>query len=142
MVNNIVENIAPRNDILITNTYSIFNDKMKDEFHLVVYYINPKKAQVIVRRLDSENGWGIDLKIKIFDEKNNSHQVISMGSCEENYKIIELYTKITLIRKDVIQQKIPKVIMQTNNILIKNIKHYNAICTLLEHNPSYEYIFY
>lgn len=142
MVNNIVENIAPRNDILVTNNYSIFNDKMKDEFHLVIYYINPKKAQIIIRRMDSENGWGIDLKIKIYDEKNNSHQIISIGSCEENYKIIELYTKITLVRKDSIMQKIPKVIMQTNNILIKNIKHYNAICTLLEHNPSYEYVFF
>ena len=29
--------------------------------------------------------------IFLYDEKNNSHQVISMGSCDENYKIIELY---------------------------------------------------
>ena len=86
MVNNIVENIAPRNDILVTNNYSIFNDKMKDEFHLVIYYINPKKAQIIVRRMDSENGWGIDLKIKIYDEKNNSQLFLS----EVVKKIIKL----------------------------------------------------
>ena len=142
MVNNIIENIAARNDTLIGNDYYILNNKIKDKFHIVIHYNNNKKIQIIVRRLDSESGWEFDLKIKLYDKNNDSSQVISIGSSEENYKIIELYTKITIIRKEQKNIKIPKVIMQTNNVLIKNTKHYNSICSILEFNPEYEYIFF
>ena len=68
--NNIVENILSRNDILIKNNYQLLNDKNSDQFHIVCYFLNNKKIQIIIRRLDSENGWMNDLKIRLFDEFN------------------------------------------------------------------------
>jgi mannosyltransferase OCH1-like enzyme len=32
--------------------------------------------------------------------------------------------------------------MQTNHKLITSIKHYNSICSILEKNPEFEYIFF
>jgi mannosyltransferase OCH1-like enzyme len=142
MVNNIVENILPRNYILIKNNYQLFNDKNNEQYHIVCYFINNKKIQITVRRLDSENGWTNDLKIKLFDEYNKDSQIISIGSSDENSKIIELYTVINIVQETPINQLIPKVIMQTNHKLISNIKHYNSICSILEKNPEYEYIFF
>ena len=142
MVNDIVENIHPRKDILLKNKFSIMNDNIKDQFHISCYIINNKKIQIITRRLDIDSGWSLDLKLKLYDEYNKDFQIISIGSSNENYKIIEMYTTIslfTLQSKDIL---IPKVIMQTNNKLIKNTKHYNSICTILEKNPDYEYIFF
>jgi mannosyltransferase OCH1-like enzyme len=142
MVNNIVENILPRNDILIKNNYQLLNDKNGDQYHFVCYFLNNKKMQIIVRRLDSENGWISDLKIKLFDEYNKDSQIISIGSSDENYKILEIYTIINLVQETSKNLLIPKVIMQTNYKLITNIKHYNSICSILEKNPEYEYIFF
>ena len=142
MVNNIIENILSRNDILIKNNYQILNDKNIDQYHIVCYFLNNKKIQIIVRRLDSENGWINDLKIKLFDEYNKDSQIISIGSSDENYKIIELYTIVNLIQETSKNLLIPKVIMQTNYKLITSIKHYNSICSILEKNPEYEYIFF
>jgi mannosyltransferase OCH1-like enzyme len=142
MVNNIVENILPRNYILIKNNYQLINDKNSDQYHIVCYFINNKKIQITVRRLDSENGWINDIKIKLFDEYNKDSQIISIGSSDENSKIIELYTVINIVQETSINQLIPKVIMQTNHKLITSIKHYNSICSILEKNPEYEYIFF
>ena len=142
MVNNIVENILPRTDILIKNNYQLINDKNNDQYHIICYFLNNKKIQIIIRRLDFENGWSNDLKLKLFDDNNINSQIISIGSSNENTKIIELYTTINLIAdtsKDIL---IPKIIMQTNYKLITNLKHYNSICTILEKNPEYEYIFF
>lgn len=142
MVNNIVENILSRNDILIKNNYQLLNDKNSEQYHIVCYFLNNKKIQIIVRRLDSENGWINDLKIRLFDEFNKDSQLISIGSSDENYKILELYTVINLVQETPKNLLIPKVIMQTNHKLITSIKHYNSICSILEKNPEYEYIFF
>ena len=142
MVNNIVENILPRNYILIKNNYQLLNDKNSDQYHIVCYFLNNKKIQITVRRLDSDNGWINDLKIKLFDEYNKDSQIISIGSSDENFKIIELFTIINIVQETPTNLLIPKVIMQTNHKLISSIKHYNSICSILEKNPEYEYIFF
>jgi mannosyltransferase OCH1-like enzyme len=141
MVNNIVENIAPRVDILIKNKYELLNDK-NNNFHYICYFLNNKKIQIIIRRIDIENGWDNDIKLKLYDEYNSDEQIISIGSSNENFKIIELYTTINLIAETNKNILIPKVIIQTNDNLIKNIKHYNTICSILEYNPDYEYKFF
>ena len=73
------------------------------------------------------------------DEKN---VILSIGSSSSNFKIIELYTNLLVYPNIVNKIKIPKVIIQTNNQLSKNIKHDNSILSILENNPDYEYIFF
>lgn len=132
--------INKRNKYLIKNENILINNN-NDEFHYVIYYINDKKIEIIVRKLNNNYGWNYDLKINIKDnEKNN---IISIGSCEDNFKIIELYVKFRVeIKEEKKLYYIPKKIIQTNKEICKNFEHYNTIMTLIEKNPSYEYEFF
>jgi mannosyltransferase OCH1-like enzyme len=135
-----IKNLEVRDDIMISNQYELIN-KSIDDFHYVIYYLEDYKIKVIIRRLDEADGWGVDLKIKIYDKGNENYQILSVGSSEKNCKIIEIYTnrKVERITFDNIQ-KIPKVIIQTTFTKnIKNILHFNAIMTFIELNPEYEY---
>ena len=135
--------IAARNKILIKNKHELITSSSKDNFHIVMYYVNAHKIEIIIRKLNMDNGWTFDLKVKLFNLENNDHQVISVGSCDENYKILEIYSKFKIDKK---QQKnlvnIPKRIIQTNKSICSNIYHYNSVMTFLEKNPEYEYYFF
>jgi mannosyltransferase OCH1-like enzyme len=134
-----------RKDIFIKNKYEIIKNKYNDDFHLVIYYIDENKCKIIVRRLDNEFGWDLNLLVKIYneDDHENKHQILSIGSSLKNEKIIFYYTKIKLLPIEEYQQKIPKVIIQTaKDIEYKSLFHYNAHQTFLELNPEYEYRFF
>lgn len=135
-----IKNLLPRDDIIIDNLYEIINNS-NDDFHIVLYYIDSYKFKVIIRRLDTDCGWGVNLKIKLWTVDKKSFEIISIGSCDNNFKIFNIYTKIKLnkhIYED--SQKIPKLIFQTTfNKDISNILHYNSIFTYIELNPEYEY---
>jgi hypothetical protein len=132
-----------KNDVLILNRYHITDNHHKDEFHIAIYYIMNNKCKIIIRRLDCDS-WGQDVKIKIFDiNDSNVFEKISIGSCDENFKVIEIYTNIKLFPNEYNEQLIPKVIIQTSNYhMNKNIYHYNSIMSFIELNPEYEYKFF
>jgi hypothetical protein len=128
------------NDFLIKNDYNIVENSSNDDFHVAIYYLKENKCKVIVRRLD-HNDWGQDLKISISNiDKDKEVEKISIGSSNENLKILEIYTKIKLFKSEYLEQVIPKVIIQTSNYNNnKNIYHYNSIMSLIELNPEYSY---
>ena len=134
--------ISTRNDICIKNYYYIVKNN-HDDFHIVLYYININKAKIIIRRLDDENGWGMNLCIHVYTIDNNIYETISLGSSYKNEKIMYIYTSIYLYPEIYKEQKIPKKIIQTykNNDYISKL-HYNAVQTFIELNPEYEYIFF
>ena len=133
-----IEKLLPRNYILINNKYELINDS-KDDFHYVIYYINNFKCKIIIRRLDKDSGWGVNLKIKLYSGENN-YQIISLGSSENNCKIMDIYTNIELFEQFYVEQTIPKIIIQTiYNKNIDNIYLHNSILSYIELNPDYEY---
>jgi mannosyltransferase OCH1-like enzyme len=138
--------IPARKDIPIRNSYEIYNNKYKDEFHIVVYYLTENSAKVIVRRMDSESGWGQNLSIIINNLTDSltdfSSEIFVIGPSVNNYcekEIIAnniLFTPIDLSY----EQCIPKRIVQTTKIhMMQNPLHYNSVMTFLELNPEYEY---
>lgn len=135
--------LSKRNDIFINNNYEIIkNYNSNDDFHIVLYYINQNKCKVIIRRLDDEGGWSLNLCISIYDNNNNK-QNISLGSSTNNEKIMYIYTNIILNPITNINQKIPRVIIQTSkNNNYNSLLHYNSVQTFLELNPEYEYYFF
>jgi len=140
MVN--IKNLEKRNDIPISNKYELINEST-DDFHYVIYYLDKYIFKVIVRRLDAECGWGVNLKIKLFSKNNNNNQIISIGSSEKNCKIIDITSKIELFRVKYVEQLIPKIIIQTTySNDIQNVLHYNSISTFIELNPEYEYLIF
>jgi len=129
-------------NILVKNNYYITDNLFNDDFSIVIYYLTENKCKIIIRRLD-DYSWGQDLKIKLMDINDKDYEKISIGSCDENFKIIEYYTNIILYKFDYIEQIIPKVIIQTSNYNMNfNIYHYNSIMTFIELNPEYEYKFF
>lgn len=134
--------IAPNKKKLILNNYEIIN-QTKDVFHVILYYINIHKIEIIVRKLSHINGWTNDLKIKLYNLEKNEHQILSIGSSEDNTKIVEIYSKFKIEEKlDKVLNFIPKKIIQTNKNICENLYHYNSVMTLLERNPNYEYYFF
>ena len=140
--NEIPKHILPRSDFLITNFYDIDSNE-RPNFHVVIYFLEEYKCKVIVRCMNDET-WGIDLKIVLFDENNQFSQKISIGSSDENQKVIELYTKVRLVKFDgFVSSVIPKTIVQTYETnQIKNLFHKNAVYSLLENNPQFEYVMF
>lgn len=127
---------------LIKNNYFITDNDFNDDFSIIIYYLADNKCKIIIRRLD-DYCWGQDLKIKIMTIDDTEYEKISLGSCDENFKIIEFYTNILLYKIDYIDQLIPKVIVQTSNYDMNlNIYHYNSIMTFIDLNPEYEYKFF
>jgi mannosyltransferase OCH1-like enzyme len=141
MLSKIFYYLAPRSDIPISNQFDLLSFGVPDMFHIVVYFLETNKAKIIVRRLDSDIGWGVDLKIKIYDRQQS--EIYSIGSSYQNFKMVEIKTNINLGKKVFTEQLIPKIIMQNNfSNDYKSIHHYNAVQTFLELNPEYSYEFF
>jgi mannosyltransferase OCH1-like enzyme len=144
MKNKIQKYIPIRKDVCMENKYEIIKyNKCEDDFHIVIYYEDNYKCKIIVRRLDIDLGWDLNLIVRIYNINNNNYQNISIGSSLKNEKIFYIYTKVKLIPLIPNKQKIPKVIIQTSkDDEYKSLLHYNAHQTFLELNPDYEYRFY
>jgi hypothetical protein len=108
----IPEYLPARKDYLIGNQYEIQRYSDPDEFHIVIYYVDPHTLKMIVRRMDSESGWGLHLQIKIWGQKG-PNEILTIGSSKNNEVIrifqtnlVELFEKIpknrTLSLKDTV----------------------------------------
>jgi len=137
--------IPKREEKLVLNSYSIVKHPHPDDFSIVIYYINDNQGKLIIRRLDSDDPWGQDLKIKIIDANDSSmFEIINVGSSSKNDKQMT-FTTYTICLKPIQEKEIqiPKIIMQSNDKdHYENLQHYNAIHSLIELNPSYEYIYF
>jgi len=132
--------LSPRNDIPIKNKYYLSNDN--NNIFFVLYYINSKKAKIIIRNLESETGWNHDLHFKIYDDKNEESFVIPKHGKNSLTTYINLHV-VKLEPVEFKEQKIPKRIIQTFwSDYAQSLLHYNTILSLIELNPEYEYVFY
>ena len=134
--------IDKRNDFLISNHY----EKMDDhgfEFNVILYYIDDFKFKYIIRRLDRDDGWDIQLKIRLYSEHQDDFEVISLGDCRTNTKKGEIETTLHIGKAAIRDQCIPRRIMQTSfSNKIHSIQHENAFRSFIEFNPEYEYEFF
>ena len=130
------------NNLLINNNYKVINNDYADDFHIAIYYVSDNKCTILIRRLDCIS-WEQNLKIRIMDIDNRKYENISLGSSEDNIKKLDYYTKIKLYPTVYEDFKIPKIIIQTSNYnMNKSLQHYNAITSIIEMNPEYEYKFF
>lgn len=139
----IPESLSPRPDLLIQNSYHILPHGCPDDFHIVIYYLSDNKCKIIVRRLDCDGGWGLNLCISLQSLSSNDHDIIGIGSSSTNCVIREWNTQVQLSPIVPQQQKIPKTIVQTFASRVpQSLLHTNAIYTFLELNPDYSYEFF
>jgi hypothetical protein len=163
-INNITipKHIASQNVFPIQNKLHVAPHPHPDQFHIIAYYINEHRAKIIIRRLDSGNGWGQNLKLHLYSlhsnlsvhepngepkpepEQEPAFEIIPIGSSSTNFKIFEYDTKVTLAKMNTDYfQKIPKKIIQTaRSNKMYNILHYNSVMSFIELNPEYSYHFF
>jgi hypothetical protein len=136
--------IKKRDDVsIINNVETIYPEHLAD-FHLVVYYLNPSKCKLVVRRLDKPIGWDKELKIKIYSVDGKSEHSINIGPNDENSKI-STYGDVSVNLQPVdlnYSQIIPKIVVQTFETNEIPLLKYNSIMTIIDLNPEYEYMFF
>jgi hypothetical protein len=132
--------------ILIKNNYFILKNDFCDKFCIIIYFLSENLCRIKARRID-HHAWGQDLKIVLHDinyESNDNYENISMGSSDKSIKIMEFYTKITLIPffEDIVLNniKIPKTIISYSNESINsNIYTYNCSLGIIDLNILFKY---
>jgi len=138
--------VLPRKDYLIKNNYELIKEtKLFIDFNIIIYYIDDYKIRIIIRRLDDESGWDIDLKLILYDcDFIHRKEIINILPSDNNFKYLFLDTKIKMFFMDhQYHQNIPKIIFQTGySKNFKNILHFNSILSFIELNPEYTYIYY
>ena len=139
----IEKQVLPRQDIPIKNKFIINACNESENYHIVIYYINNNVCNIIIRRVDSINGWDKELTITLYSIDQTLSSKILIEPSIDNYKKVQLETTITLIPVDLIYtQKIPKTIIQTDESNNLCLLKYNSVMSLIELNPEYEYIFF
>ena len=104
---------------LIKNNYEILEHGYPDQFEINIYYINDNYCQILAKRIDSSDGWGLSLQLKIFDLENNNYNIVDFGLSKENSKSIYFNASFKFeYKNDII--KIPNIIYYRNESLLKN----------------------
>ena len=136
--------IKSKNRNFILNNYEICNN-FTDDFNIIVYFLEYFKIRIIIRKINNDNnGWNEELLFKLYDNEDNSnYEMIKLGTCNKNWKLINVKTNIVIVKKENIDIRIPKKIYQTySNNNYHNISHYNSVQSLIDYNPEYDYHFF
>jgi hypothetical protein len=54
------------------------------DFSVDTVYVSPNKYEIIVRRLDLPEGWGITIKVLVYYEDNDTTQIYEVGRCDDH----------------------------------------------------------
>jgi len=139
----IEKHILPCKNVPIQNKFQINKCNEAENYHVVIYYIKDNICDIIIRRIDSINGWTNELTITLYSIDQTLSSILVIKPSEDNYKRVQLDTNITLIPVNMnYAQKIPKTIVQTDESNDIGLLKYNSVMSLIELNPEYEYIFF
>jgi hypothetical protein len=105
----------------IRNKYEIVKYEYLDIFDIQIYYINKNSFSINIKRIDSIEGWGLLLQIKLYDIYDSTlYQLLTIGNSNENIKNILFETHINLEEDTVENSNVPFYISPRNNYLLKN----------------------
>jgi len=136
---------------LVSNHYSIHTHTSHEDYWIVIYYINDNQGQLLRRRLDSDDPCQastlmIESSSSSTDAPSDQKETILLPSSHENEQSIVItlssfpFKPVEIIETS---SSIPRIMMQTNDKdYYENRQHYNAIHSLLDLNPHYEYHYF
>jgi hypothetical protein len=106
---------------LIKNRFEKVEYPYPDLFDIKIYYLDNNLCQINTKRLDSNEGWGLLLEVKIYDlNETDKYEIVKIGSSENNDKLIILETLINLDLDEDKNTYIPHIILPRNEKLINN----------------------
>jgi hypothetical protein len=123
------------NNNLILNKYKIENIN----YNINIYYVHDYLCKIILIgnnniNVDNNHNNNIDIKIRLYDVSGIEEEIISIGSLNKDYKIIEIYTKTKLIKSEI------SYITDKKILLNGNIN--NNYINLIFNNTNIEFIYY
>jgi hypothetical protein len=81
-------------------------DKM--DIEVCSQYIDSKTYNIIVRRLDSNQGWNDDIQVLIYYREQEHTQIVQIGpSQQEHEKIVEVTSDFSIEKSDVLVNRTP-----------------------------------
>lgn len=105
----------------IKNKFEKVEYQYPDLFEIDIYYLNNDLCQINIKRLDSDEGWGLLLEIKLYDLiEINKYEILKIGNSDNNYKSIIIETSIELACDDEKILSIPHIILPRKDELINN----------------------
>jgi hypothetical protein len=118
-------------DIIINNKYNLINNDYNN-FIVNIFYLESNLCKIIILNKNNSFNWDDDLKIEL-----DSSEILSVGSSNNYYKIIELYTDTLLLKKKNINSFI---IVENDEINEQNylLKYVNII----NGNHNLNYLFF
>lgn len=130
-----------KNFHFILNNYELLN--VNHDFNVIIYYLHDYKIRIMIRKFNGSDGWNNQLVLKIYGNDDEYDENIILGTSKKNWKIVNIKTKIKILKKKIKNMKIPKCIYQTYaHNKYHNCAHYNTVNSLLEFNPDFDYYFY
>ena len=80
------------NNKILINKFEVINSSdNNDKFTIQLLYLEKDLIYIKAKRIDINNGWECDLKIKLYSFDKSSFEILSIGKSLYNEKIIEIY---------------------------------------------------
>ena len=107
---------------LIKNKFEKVEYPYPDLFDIKIYYLDDNLCEINVKRIDSPDGWGLLLEVKIYDLiDENKYEIFKIGNSENNCKSTIFETSINLEINEDEKILIPNIIEPCKDIsLISN----------------------
>ncbi len=105
----------------IKNYYEKVEYPYPDLFDIKIYYLNENYCNINVKRLDSDEGWGLLLEIRLYDIYDTSkYEIIHIGNSLTNIKNGIFKTNIKLEFDNINHIEIPSLVIPRNISIITN----------------------
>jgi len=80
-------------DVNNYKTYFCFD---KIDIEVITEYINQTSYNIIVRRVDTDSGWGDDIEVLVYYRDHGEKEIVTIGSSELREKVVLVETKYTI----------------------------------------------
>jgi hypothetical protein len=79
----------------------------KIDIEVCSQYIDSNTYNVIVRRIDSNQGWNDDTQVLVYYREREHTQIVQIGSSQEHEKVLTITSDFTIEESDVLVYKTP-----------------------------------
>ena len=110
----------------IKNKFEIYKNEGNDLFNIKIIYNDTYYCKIIIQRIDKKEGWGQELKIRLYDTNNKDYSVIYIGKSKKNIYNVDIKTNIKLLPlnnydiSNISDNMIKNIFQIKNNNIIEN----------------------
>lgn len=104
----------------LKNKFDIVEYEYPDKFDIKIYYLNQNHCQINVKRIDSLEGWGLLLELRIYDKDGNNFNNVFIGNSNTNIKTLVYKSDFDLYFDEETKIIIEEIILPRNERIMNN----------------------